>query len=269
MIGRRTGEMHRLGDRVEVKLVEAAPLAGALRFELLSEGRIVAKKDRPPEQPRGSRGKASPGSKSTGRGGKSAAGGGRSTGASWLGRNRLDWRRWRGGASPSPLRGGWTDAAGGRTGGGRSTRPVRPIPTDGKVRPPPDLAPLRGARPPSPQGGGIAAPLSTRDRRLFRRGMGALSCQKRVDSSAPSGWRLRRTAQPDEARSSPCGEGGRTPKAAGRAGVAETRPVRPIPTDGKVRPPPDLAPLRGARPPSPQGGGIAAPLSVMGAARTG
>ena len=49
VIGRRTGEMHRLGDRVEVKLVEAAPLAGALRFELLSEGRVVAKKDRPAE----------------------------------------------------------------------------------------------------------------------------------------------------------------------------------------------------------------------------
>ncbi|MGL4973818.1 MAG: ribonuclease R, partial [Bosea sp. (in: a-proteobacteria)] len=31
----------RLGDRVQVKLVEAAPVAGALRFELLSEGRKV------------------------------------------------------------------------------------------------------------------------------------------------------------------------------------------------------------------------------------
>ena len=49
VVGRRTGEMHRLGDRVEVKLIEAAPLAGALRFELLSEGRVVAKKDRPVE----------------------------------------------------------------------------------------------------------------------------------------------------------------------------------------------------------------------------
>ena len=39
MIGTRTGETHRLGDIVEVKLVEAAPFAGALRFELLSEGR--------------------------------------------------------------------------------------------------------------------------------------------------------------------------------------------------------------------------------------
>ncbi len=56
VIGRRTGEMHRLGDRVEVKLIEAAPLAGALRFELLSEGKVVAKKDRPAEdRSRGSR----------------------------------------------------------------------------------------------------------------------------------------------------------------------------------------------------------------------
>ncbi|MBB3771145.1 ribonuclease R [Angulomicrobium tetraedrale] len=42
LIGERSGEMHRLGDRVEVKLVEAAPVAGALRFELLSEGARVA-----------------------------------------------------------------------------------------------------------------------------------------------------------------------------------------------------------------------------------
>lgn len=39
MIGRRTGEIYRLGDRVTVKLVEAIPVAGALRFELLSSGR--------------------------------------------------------------------------------------------------------------------------------------------------------------------------------------------------------------------------------------
>jgi len=39
LIGSRTGKMHRLGDIVTVKLVEAAPLAGALRFELLSEAR--------------------------------------------------------------------------------------------------------------------------------------------------------------------------------------------------------------------------------------
>lgn len=38
LVGDRTGEMHRVGDRVEVKLVEAAPVAGALRFELMTEG---------------------------------------------------------------------------------------------------------------------------------------------------------------------------------------------------------------------------------------
>jgi ribonuclease R len=37
LIGSRTGQMHRLGDVVTVRLVEAAPLAGALRFELMSE----------------------------------------------------------------------------------------------------------------------------------------------------------------------------------------------------------------------------------------
>ena len=41
LIGERTGESFRLGDRVHVKLVEAAPVAGALRFELLSAGRAA------------------------------------------------------------------------------------------------------------------------------------------------------------------------------------------------------------------------------------
>jgi ribonuclease R len=41
MVGRTTGETFRLGDPVEVRLVEAAPFAGALRFELLSEGRYL------------------------------------------------------------------------------------------------------------------------------------------------------------------------------------------------------------------------------------
>jgi ribonuclease R len=39
LIGERTKEAYRLGDRAEVKLVEAIPVAGALRFEILSEGR--------------------------------------------------------------------------------------------------------------------------------------------------------------------------------------------------------------------------------------
>ncbi|PVE23158.1 ribonuclease R [Microvirga sp. KLBC 81] len=43
MRGDYTGETYRLGDRVEVKLVEAAPVAGALRFELLTKGRFTGK----------------------------------------------------------------------------------------------------------------------------------------------------------------------------------------------------------------------------------
>ena len=41
MVGDRTGETFRLGDTVEVKLVEAAPVAGALRFELLSRAAMT------------------------------------------------------------------------------------------------------------------------------------------------------------------------------------------------------------------------------------
>lgn len=41
LVGTRSGAMHRLGDVVEVRLVEAAPVAGALRFELLSEGHVA------------------------------------------------------------------------------------------------------------------------------------------------------------------------------------------------------------------------------------
>ena len=41
IIGMRSGGGWRLGDIVEVKLVEAAPIAGALRFEMETEGRAV------------------------------------------------------------------------------------------------------------------------------------------------------------------------------------------------------------------------------------
>lgn len=41
LTGSRTGESYRLGDGVNVRLVEAQPMAGALRFEMLSEGRYV------------------------------------------------------------------------------------------------------------------------------------------------------------------------------------------------------------------------------------
>jgi ribonuclease R len=67
LVGSRSGAMHRLGDVVDVRLVEAAPVAGALRFELLSEGRTL-QRGRRREQPRGevkaqpdAQGKAHPG----------------------------------------------------------------------------------------------------------------------------------------------------------------------------------------------------------------
>jgi ribonuclease R len=46
LVGDATGEMHRLGDPVKVRLVEAVPVAGALRFELLSEGRPSLRRGR-------------------------------------------------------------------------------------------------------------------------------------------------------------------------------------------------------------------------------
>ncbi len=62
MVGRHSGETYRLGDSVTVKLVEAAPVAGALRFELLSEGRKgrPARRDHRErrERPRGKKRKA-------------------------------------------------------------------------------------------------------------------------------------------------------------------------------------------------------------------
>lgn len=39
LVGERTGETHQLGDRVEVRLVEATPVSGGMRFELVSAGR--------------------------------------------------------------------------------------------------------------------------------------------------------------------------------------------------------------------------------------
>jgi ribonuclease R len=68
LVGTRSGAMHRLGDVVDVRLVEAAPVAGALRFELLSEGKVTprgrrgqhARSDRPKIQPN-AQAKAHPG----------------------------------------------------------------------------------------------------------------------------------------------------------------------------------------------------------------
>jgi len=39
LVGEDDGETYRLGDSVTVRLVETAPVAGALRFEMLSDGR--------------------------------------------------------------------------------------------------------------------------------------------------------------------------------------------------------------------------------------
>ncbi|HUV32318.1 MAG TPA: ribonuclease R [Devosiaceae bacterium] len=46
MIGDRTDERFRVGDPVQVRLLEAAPMAGALRFEIISEGARVTTKGR-------------------------------------------------------------------------------------------------------------------------------------------------------------------------------------------------------------------------------
>ena len=89
LVGSRSGAMHRLGDVVDVRLVEAAPVAGALRFELLSEGQVIprgrkrdsakapttASKSRPGRSPRekvrkapkGKSGKAKPGKSKRGK----------------------------------------------------------------------------------------------------------------------------------------------------------------------------------------------------------
>ncbi len=86
LVGERTGEMHRIGDRVEVRLVEAAPVAGALRFELLSEGSYVkGPRGRPGPQRRSSGTKTAPG-RAPSRSGPRGATGGRSTGGSRKGK---------------------------------------------------------------------------------------------------------------------------------------------------------------------------------------
>ncbi len=41
LFGERTGKGYQLADRVEVRLVEVAPLAGAMRFEMLSEPKAL------------------------------------------------------------------------------------------------------------------------------------------------------------------------------------------------------------------------------------
>jgi ribonuclease R len=48
MVGESSGETHRLGDPVKVRLVEAVPVAGALRFALLSAGRLEPRSRKKP-----------------------------------------------------------------------------------------------------------------------------------------------------------------------------------------------------------------------------
>ena len=45
IVGSRSRSVHRLGDNVEVRLVEAVPTAGALRFEMVSEGTVRPRPD--------------------------------------------------------------------------------------------------------------------------------------------------------------------------------------------------------------------------------
>jgi ribonuclease R len=81
LIGSRSGAMHRLGDVVDVRLVEAAPVAGALRFELISEGHTPARGRRAP-----SKAKAHPGRsphEKRGRPGKAKTGKKSKRGKSW------------------------------------------------------------------------------------------------------------------------------------------------------------------------------------------
>ena len=51
LIGERSGETWQLGDRVEVRLVEATPVSGGMRFEVVSErrqGKPVPRRRAPP-----------------------------------------------------------------------------------------------------------------------------------------------------------------------------------------------------------------------------
>jgi ribonuclease R len=62
LVGSRSGAMRRLGDVVDVRLVEAAPVAGALRFELLSEaGTTPRERRRSVPKVKAARGKAKAG----------------------------------------------------------------------------------------------------------------------------------------------------------------------------------------------------------------
>lgn len=46
VIGERTGTAFQMGDRIEVRLMEVTPVAGAMRFEVVSDGKIMKALDR-------------------------------------------------------------------------------------------------------------------------------------------------------------------------------------------------------------------------------
>jgi len=71
LVGEDTGLAYQLGDPVEVRLVEAIPTAGALRFDMLSEGRHIGIK---PEHPGGTGVKKRPQGRGKGRAGNSRGG---------------------------------------------------------------------------------------------------------------------------------------------------------------------------------------------------
>ena len=74
LVGEDTGLAYRLGDPVDVRLVEAIPTAGALRFEMLSEGRDIGARPKgarkPSDRGRTQRYKRKPGGQGRGRAGK-------------------------------------------------------------------------------------------------------------------------------------------------------------------------------------------------------
>ncbi|MGL4727390.1 MAG: ribonuclease R [Bosea sp. (in: a-proteobacteria)] len=57
LIGSRSGEGWRLGDRVRVKLAEAVPISGELRFEMVTDGRALARSRHGMGRPQSHRGK--------------------------------------------------------------------------------------------------------------------------------------------------------------------------------------------------------------------
>ncbi|MGX1164598.1 hypothetical protein AB7M16_000864 [Bradyrhizobium sp. USDA 372] len=61
LVGTRSGTMYQLGDVVDVRLIEAAPIAGALRFELLSSESDSGPRQRRPLRPQRKSSKAHPG----------------------------------------------------------------------------------------------------------------------------------------------------------------------------------------------------------------